>query len=252
MAISKRHIYSIIVLVIYWPALFILTHIPIPDMVRQAGVSDKFLHFIAYMIFTFVVWSTLSPFEKINWKKWQVWVTAVISLIYGAADEISQQYFDRGTDITDFYADLAGITTVLIIMSFLRFWPGLLTIAAIVMFILPNFSSGNMLLKSPLLNTLFHFGGFAFFTMVWIHTIDRYLPLKDANIKWLIISFAVPALFLAIVKLATQYMAHKPVWLIDYITALIGIVLVIFISAPTAVFRHRITRRRYDNGIYKY
>jgi hypothetical protein len=224
----------------------------VPEMVRQAGVSDKFLHYIAYMIFSFVLWSTLSPFEKINWRKWQVWVVIAVSLAYGGIDEISQQHFGRGTDIKDFYSNLCGISTVLLVMSFFRFWQGLLIVSSIVMYILPNFSSGNMLLKSPLLNTIFHFGGFAFWTMVWIHNLDNWISIKVANVKWFFAALIPPALFLLIVKLTTQFIVNKPIWMIDYLAAIIGIILVILISAPTLIFRNKIIQQKQDNEIYRY
>ena len=55
MALSLRRKLTVIVLALYWPSLFILAHIPIPKVVREADVSDKSLHFLAYLLLTFLL-----------------------------------------------------------------------------------------------------------------------------------------------------------------------------------------------------
>ncbi len=59
MALSRQQKVTIISLVSYWLTLFILTHIPIPLFVREAGVSDKSLHLLAYLILVFLQKSIL-------------------------------------------------------------------------------------------------------------------------------------------------------------------------------------------------
>jgi hypothetical protein len=46
----------IAVLVIYWITLVILSHIPIPQVVYRARVSDKWFHFLAYLNLIFLLW----------------------------------------------------------------------------------------------------------------------------------------------------------------------------------------------------
>ena len=74
-------------ILIYWPTLFVLTHIPMPKIVDEAHVSDKSLHFVAYFILVFLLWGTLRPYEKVNWKKATVWTILAIIVWYGAVDE---------------------------------------------------------------------------------------------------------------------------------------------------------------------
>ena len=69
MAVSLRHKLSIILLAVYWPTFFIASHIPVPGLVREAGVSDKALHFLAYLTLAFLFWATFSPECKVNWRK---------------------------------------------------------------------------------------------------------------------------------------------------------------------------------------
>jgi len=68
MAKSWQQKIIIILLAFYWPILFILAHIPIPQYVRKAGVSDKSLHFLAYLILTFLLWFAIRPDEKVKWR----------------------------------------------------------------------------------------------------------------------------------------------------------------------------------------
>ena len=68
MALSRRRKWTIVLLGVYWPALFISSHIPIPEMVEQAGVSDKTLHFLAYLILAFLLWVSLSREGKLRWR----------------------------------------------------------------------------------------------------------------------------------------------------------------------------------------
>jgi len=49
-------------LLIYWPGLFVLTHIPIPQLARQSGMSDKMMHALAYLALVFLWWFSISPY----------------------------------------------------------------------------------------------------------------------------------------------------------------------------------------------
>jgi hypothetical protein len=44
MKLLRRHKAVLLVLGIYWPVIFWLTHIPVPDVARQSGMSDKTMH----------------------------------------------------------------------------------------------------------------------------------------------------------------------------------------------------------------
>ncbi len=59
MILTRRQKITIAVLVIYWIVLVILAHIPIPQMVYQARVSDKWLHFLAYLNLVFLLWFSI-------------------------------------------------------------------------------------------------------------------------------------------------------------------------------------------------
>jgi len=73
MAFLWRQKAVVAVLVLYWPTLFVLAHIPVPQVVRRAHVYDKSLHLLAYMILTFLLWSAIKPLERVCWRRAAVW-----------------------------------------------------------------------------------------------------------------------------------------------------------------------------------
>src|SRR4030042_2153286 len=144
MVLSRRQKLTIISLLVYWPGVFILAHIPIPRLVYKAGVSDKGLHFIAYLILVFLLWFAISPNRKVNWRKAAAWLVLIVVVWYGVFDEVLQGYVGRTCDIRDFFADLAGTVAGLVLFTFFTFWPVLLAVTGIAIFILTNLIRANL------------------------------------------------------------------------------------------------------------
>ncbi len=95
----------IILLAVYWMTIVILTHIPIPGWVRQAGVSDKKMHFAAYFILAALLFlSARRPALRSR----RPWLGLLIIAVYSAADELTQPYFNRGADIVDYAVNIIG------------------------------------------------------------------------------------------------------------------------------------------------
>jgi hypothetical protein len=225
-----RHRYVLISLLLYWPALFVATHIPIPEVVGNAGLSDKKLHFLAYLILVSLLWFVVSPHDRVNWKKAKVWIVLAVIVWYGAADEWLQGYVERGRDIGDFWADLSGAMTGLVILSIFSFWPGLLSLVGMVIFFVTNLTRVNMVLESEYVNTAFNFIAYAVFTLVCIQNIHQYLGVRQAGGKWWIAAGSVPVLLLAIVKGYSLLKTDKGVWGYDIATSAAAILSVLAVS----------------------
>ena len=200
MTLSLRQKLIIISLLLYWPAIFVLAHIPIPQLVYKAQVSDKTLHLITYLILVFLLWFAVSPDKKVNWGKATVWWVFLIMAGYGGVDELLQGYVGRSCDIKDFLANLVGVSGGLILFSFLTFWPALLAVTGITIFCLTNLARANLTELVPVTNAMFHLLAYAVFTMLWIRQIHP-LPSKTSMPKRLIIALAVPIGLLLVVKL---------------------------------------------------
>jgi len=235
MALSRQHKLIIISLVFYWVALFILAHIPIPQLVRKADVSDKGLHLLAYMILSFLLASAINPNKKVNWRKAAVWWVLLVIVWYGVIDELLQGYVaGRSSDIKDFVADLAGTFTGAILLSVFTFWSASLVVTGVTIFGLTNIARANLADLLPGINTAFHLFAYAFFTLVWIQymrsreTRDEKRGTKIAAPKprWLIAASILPAGLLVSVKLGSLALGRSFA-ITDVIVSAIGVAAVV-------------------------
>ena len=237
MALSHQQRISACVLALYWPALFILTHIPIPRVVQEADVSDKSLHFLAYLILTFLLWSVVSSDQKVNWRRVSPWLVLFVILVYGILDEWLQSYVaGRSSDIRDIFADMAGVFTGLILSSFLTFWPAGLLVVATFIFGITNVTRANLADLLPFTNAVFHFLAYAILTFLWIQCMHLFLAAKAPKTKWLILALAGPTGFLTIV-IFFSVIAGKDFAFIDIIISFGASAAVIIVFCLGALFR---------------
>jgi len=211
MPVSRQQKLIIILLVFYWPTLFILAHMPVPHLVREADVSDKGIHFLAYLILTFLLWFAINPNKKVNWRKAGAWWILLVVVLYGVSDEVLQGFVrGRSCDIRDFYVDLIGTLLGLIMLSIFAFWPACLIVTGVTIFGLTNIARVNVADFMPIANTVFHFFAYVFFTLLWI----QFLRLRSE-----------PALSLS--KGQDLYGFSKPKWLFGALILPIGFLLAV-------------------------
>jgi uncharacterized protein YfiM (DUF2279 family) len=202
MTLSREQKIAACVLALYWPALFVLTHIPIPHVIQEADVSDKSLHFLSYLILTFLVWFTVGGDRKVSWRRAAPWLVLSVIVVYGILDEWLQGYVEgRSCDIRDFFSDLAGALAGLILSSFLTFYPAGLAVTATFIFGITNVSRVNLADLLPVTNAVFHLFAYAIMTVLWIQCMRLFPAVKAPKARWLIVALAGPAGFLIIVKL---------------------------------------------------
>lgn len=226
----RRHKYILWSLGIYWPALFILTHIPVPVIARQSGMSDKTMHILAYLVLVFFVWLAVSPYEKVNWKRAKVWIVLAAIVWYGAMDEWLQSYVGRGTELLDFLCNLAGAVLGLVILSILTFWPASLAIGTIFIFVVTNYSGILNLYPQYHLNTAFHLTAYAAMTLIWIQHLDRNGNYRKTHPTWPLTALTLPLALLTLIKLTGTLFYHRPLWWIDVATAVFAITATVLIS----------------------
>lgn len=223
MTSSRQQKLTIATLVLYWPVLFTIAHIPIPQLVRKAQVSDKSLHFIAYLILFFLLWYALNPNRKVNWRRASAWWALLVIAVYGVIDELLQGCMSaRSCDIRDYIADLAGTLTGLILCSLSSFWLGLLIVVGTTIFTLTNIAKANLTDLVPITNAMFHFFAYGFFTVVWVQYIHLYLLPRAGMTRWIVTSLAPPAGFLLTVKIVS-FILGKEIVAKDIIISLAGI-----------------------------
>jgi len=242
MTLSRRQKLTIISLLLYWPIIFILAHIPVPRLVREAGVSDKSLHFLAYLVLVFLLWFVIRPDRKVNWRRATVWWVLLVIVWYGVVDELLQGFVvGRSCDVMDFFANLTGVLAGLILFTFLTFWPALLVVTGIVIFVSANLTRANLAdLLPPVANVPFHLFAYAFFTVLWIRHIHHFLSLKAPKPKWIMAALALPTGFLLAVKLFSV-ISGKNFAVQDAIFSAVGVATVVGITYLAALFRRRST-----------
>lgn len=218
MRLSTPHKWTVVVLVIYWLALFIATHLPIHDLGYRAGMSDKTMHLLAYLGLAFFAWVAVSPQGKVHWLRPKVWIILVVIVWYGVIDEFLQGFVGRSADIRDFAANMIGVLMGLGILTFLSFWPAALVVSAIFTFVLSNMASLDGIIEMPFLNIAFHFIAYAGFTLVWIQHLQPRLLWEMPPVRWFVAAVSLPAAMLLLVKL-TAPLFHRPVWPVDCVTA---------------------------------
>ncbi len=135
-----------------------------------------------------------------NWRKATVWWLLAVIVWYGVLDEWLQGYVGRNADIMDFFADISGALTGLILLTIFPFWPASLAVTASVIFILTNISQANLADLLPITNAVFHFCAYAFFSLLWLRYIHHSLPVRPPQGRWLIGAITLPAGLLVLVE----------------------------------------------------
>jgi VanZ family protein len=103
----------------YWLALYVGTHIPNPDMLIGAHVSDKVLHFSAY----FGLYLVFAVRIRILGDAWptirQTIILAAMTSLFSAFDEITQgiPIINRYPDVMDAVADCAGVAAAIVVVG---------------------------------------------------------------------------------------------------------------------------------------
>jgi len=250
MALSRRQKLMVIMLLFYWPAVFIFAHIPIPNLVQKAGVSDKSIHFVAYLILAFLLFSVVNPDKKVKWNKVVVWWILLLIAAYGIIDEWLQGYVaGRNPDIMDFFLDVAGTLASLVVLTFFTFWPALLVVTGVTIFILTNVTRVDMADLLPVINVVLRMFAYAFFTILWLRYVHLranyelsrnpergYFPCAVIGVKWLIVMLSLPVGLLLATKLGSLVLG-RDFTRSEMIISMIGIGIVVAVAGACELVR---------------
>ncbi len=203
MTMTRRQKVLILILAVYWPVMFILTHIPIPEVVRAAHMSDKSLHLLTYMILTFLLWSALRPFERANWRRPAVWCVALVVMAYGLCDEYLQHFVaGRSADPEDLVANAAGILAGLTVTAVMSFWPGALIVTGTTIYTLAVFTRANLTRLLPVTSTALHLATYGLFALLWIGWTNQREPGRRLDRRWLLGASTAPGALLLVTTIS--------------------------------------------------
>ncbi|MCW8810897.1 MAG: VanZ family protein [Ignavibacteriaceae bacterium] len=108
-------------LTLYWIILFTATTLPGKDL-PELGISDKIEHFSAFFILAVLLNLALIYQRKsyFLFKNASI-ATIIITLLYGAIDEIHQLFISgRSADIRDWFADSSGVIIGILLLNLLK------------------------------------------------------------------------------------------------------------------------------------
>ena len=223
MKLQKKSKYFLWALPIYWVALFIATHMPkIPNWVRSSSIPDYSLHYLAYFCLTFFIWNNLALNEKISWKKPKVWIIISFMVWYCAVDEWLQAYVGRTPQLRDYFADMAGVMSGLLIMTLCRFWMSSFLYIVLGSFTLSFSSKLSTMFNSVKLNSTFNFCVLALLTIVWMQIITPYKSNFKSQIKWFFKAISAPLIYLTTLFAVNYFVHNKDIYIIDIIIGLAG------------------------------
>ncbi len=223
MAMTRRRKATLLALALYWPTLFVLAHIPIPQVVRRADVSDKGLHFLMYAILTFLLWGAVRPDSKVNWRRPAGWLVLLAVLAYSLLDEGLQHFVaERSADPRDLVADAAGAAAAMIVLSVSSFWSAGAIIVAIAIYTLPVLARKGLMNFLPLTTTLFYLAGYGFFTLLWMRRLRPLTSTVRSGSLRCLAWISAPLLVMAITKVSAMA-TGRPFETWDMVAATIGI-----------------------------
>jgi VanZ family protein len=100
---------------VYWVAIFVATHLPPEKLAKVPRVPDKVAHFLIFFGLAAVLGTAmLSTFP--TRRAVPLWVL-VISLVYGAVDEVLQPLVRRQASVRDWFADGLGIVPAVLLLA---------------------------------------------------------------------------------------------------------------------------------------
>lgn len=102
-------------LVVYWLIIFTGTHVPRIPVQLETGGSDKALHYLAYAGLTFLLAARYVCTAALTARA--TGMLFIIAAIYGIADELLQGPVGRDPSVYDWFADLIGAMSGLLVFA---------------------------------------------------------------------------------------------------------------------------------------
>jgi VanZ family protein len=116
---SSRRFWLVLALVLYWLALFIGTHLPLPDdpqREKKVPHGDKLVHAAAFAGLALLVSAAIHSERPSKPGQW--FFVLLILTAYAAVDELSQGLVrNRVPDGGDWVADIAGVMVGIALFS---------------------------------------------------------------------------------------------------------------------------------------
>jgi|GEM_PF-2199276 len=229
MNISKEKKFFTAILIFYWIGIFFATHIPIPYWTRRMGVSDKIMHFAAYLVLALLLWLSTSFEKKANWKKIRPWLLMGIVAVYCISDELSQ-YFMRGRSVDpyDLIANILGATAAMTLVTIIPSQHAAMALFVICPVFLPALVRSTLIAQGSMVEIAAYSTSFVIITIAWIQYFSSVYKLNPKQLKYIPIFFAGPVGTAAILKIYAM-LTNKPMGKAAILSAFAAIILTLII-----------------------
>jgi len=233
-------------LLIYWPCLFLLTHIPLgPKLLRQLGPSDKALHILFFFVLTFLLYSAFFSSAKIILKNRSPWLILLVLIFYAAADEWLQGFMGRNRSMFDFLANLTGIISAFVILAAFSYDFALLIFLCLSIVMMTCAVQMKFTGWLSFARAAFYLISYALLTFFWIQSFLPKLSVKTDKIKWLLEAASLPVGHFSATLLLSIFLLKKPLKPAEVsfsLAAIAAVVAVTFASLRIGPFRRLFKR----------
>ena len=119
----RRRVISWAVLGVYWPLLFVSTHLsPLRLQQMQFHGRDVFLHAVAFLILGVLYWLARHGVQRVDLRTVAPYSALALISLYGAIDEITQTFVGRTGSYIDWISDVIGCAVGLLLLFLVRRW----------------------------------------------------------------------------------------------------------------------------------
>ena len=249
---------SLILVLIYWPSLFILTHIPFgPELLRKFSPSDKALHVLIFFILTFLLYSAFYSSEKsgsqntfssllgalIKLKNRSPWLILLVLIFYAAADEWLQGFMGRNRSLFDFLANLTGIISAFVLLAVFSYDFALLISLGLSIVMMTCAVQMKFAGWLSFARAAFYLFSYALLTFLWIRLFSPKLSVKTDKFKWLLTALSLPVGHFSATLLLSIFLLKKPLKPAEVSFSLAAIAAVVALICAALGFKNRAVLR---------
>lgn len=214
-----------LILLVYWPLLFVSTHIPrVPQM--QIYGRDVTLHFTAYFILTLLYWMARYGKVRPGLAQGRFYAVIILIAVYGALDEITQGLVNRHCDFWDWVSDMSGCVGAMLVLYIMRRWRDWLIAYWLGLFVITHWpvkesAFVNLPLFLQQFQVMYYVMAYLILTLLWWRCLcnrGRY----EVNRHILIWSLIIPCCYALLDEVVNKLMG-RGFDVVDFLSALAGV-----------------------------
>lgn len=111
---------ALVALCLYWPTIFLISHIPKRYVPKNVEISGTIVHLGAYFILTLLIFLNAGLLCSTSLRSKKTWFLAGVIAVYAAVDELLQLFVPgRYGSLTDWTIDVAACLFCIVLLAIL-------------------------------------------------------------------------------------------------------------------------------------